>query len=154
MTVRFTTGIDVEAPIEAVFDLARDIDQHMRSMARYRERAVGGVTSGRIGLGETVSWRARHFGITWRMTSRITDLDAPFTFTDQQVSGPFKRFTHRHEFTETDGVTHLADIVEFDAPAGLIGRLVERLFMGRYIEKLMIERNASLKTEAEAAVTR
>jgi uncharacterized protein YndB with AHSA1/START domain len=54
----------IEAPIEQVFDLARDIDLHARSMAHTNERAVAGRTSGRIRQGETVTWRATHFGIT------------------------------------------------------------------------------------------
>src|SRR5215218_8887243 len=50
----------IAAPRERVFDLARSIDVHQRSLEHTRERAVGGRTSGLIGLGETVTWRARH----------------------------------------------------------------------------------------------
>lgn len=153
MTVRFTTGVDIAAPIGVVFDMARDISLHMAAMTRYRERAVSGVTEGPIGPGETVSWKARHFGITWRMTSLIVECDPPTLFTDEQVRGPFKRFTHRHEFAEIDGGTRIVDRVEFDAPAGPIGRLVERLVLGRHIQRLIEERNAHLKGHAEAAVT-
>ena len=154
MTVRFTTGIDVAAPIDAVFDMARDITLHMAAMTRYRERAVDGVTEGPIGLGETVSWKARHFGITWRMTSLITECEPPGRFTDQQVRGPFKRFSHQHEFIATDDGTTIVDHVEFDAPAGPLGRLVERLVLGRYIQRLIDERNAHLKAHAEAVASR
>jgi hypothetical protein len=41
------------------------------------ERAVGGVTSGIMKLGDTVTWRARHFGIVFRMTSAITEYQYP-----------------------------------------------------------------------------
>jgi uncharacterized protein YndB with AHSA1/START domain len=53
---------EIAAPIERVFDLARNIDFHQRSTAHTRERAVGGRTSGLVGLSETVTWRARHLG--------------------------------------------------------------------------------------------
>jgi hypothetical protein len=46
-----------------VFDLSTDLDLHQASMRRSRERAVAGRTSGQIGLGESVTWRARHLGV-------------------------------------------------------------------------------------------
>ncbi|NJM41916.1 MAG: hypothetical protein HC853_14760 [Anaerolineae bacterium] len=36
-------------------------------------RAIAGVTSGLIGLGQEVTWRARHFGIWQSLTVRITE---------------------------------------------------------------------------------
>ncbi len=72
-------------------------------MAHTNERAVAGRTSGRIGLGETVTWRARHFGITWSLTSRIVVADAPTRFVDEQVRGPFRSFRHEHRFEASGG---------------------------------------------------
>ena len=43
--------MDVAAPIERCFDLARDVDLHVRSMTISGESAISGVTSGRIGPG-------------------------------------------------------------------------------------------------------
>ena len=80
---------EIAAPIEQVFDLARDLDFHMRSMAHTHERAIAGRTSGRIELGESVTWRARHLGRTWSLTSEIVELDAPTRFVDRQTAGPF-----------------------------------------------------------------
>ena len=56
---------DIRAPIERVFDLSLSIDMHKASMAGSGETAVAGVTSGLIGLGESVTWRARHFGVRY-----------------------------------------------------------------------------------------
>jgi hypothetical protein len=49
-----------------MFDLARSIDSHTRSQASSGERVVAGVTDGLIGLGQDVTWSARHFGIVFR----------------------------------------------------------------------------------------
>jgi hypothetical protein len=62
----------IQAPVEKCFDLARDVDLHVASTARTRERAVAGVTYGRLGPGDVVTWEAVHFGIAQRRTSRIT----------------------------------------------------------------------------------
>ena len=46
----------IAAPLERVFDLARSIDLHKKSMAESGEQAVGGITMGLINNGETVTW--------------------------------------------------------------------------------------------------
>lgn len=61
MTVEFECRESIAAPVEVVFDLSLDIGAHLASMAESGEQAIGGVTSGLIGLGETVTWRAKHF---------------------------------------------------------------------------------------------
>ncbi len=102
MTVEFEVTTRVAAPREVVFDLSLDVDAHTASLADSGERAVGGVTTGLIGLGEEVTWSAKHFGIRFTMTSRVTDLDRPRRFIDRQERGPFRRFDHEHVF-EADG---------------------------------------------------
>lgn len=149
MTVEFERVTWIEAPVEVVFDLALDIDAHLASMDDSGEQAVGGVTSGQIGLGETVTWRARHFGIPFTMTSRITAWERPNRFVDEQVRGPFRRFHHEHRFDADGESTLMTDRISFDAPLGPIGRLVERLVLGRYLPTLIEERGRYLKAEAE-----
>ena len=87
--IEITTVID--APIDRVFDLARSIDLHMSSTAKTGERAVAGVTSGLIGAGEHVTWRARHFGIWQSLTVRVEAFEPPVHFSDRQVRGAFKQ---------------------------------------------------------------
>lgn len=112
--------------MELVFDLSLDVDAHRASMSSSNERAIAGVTSGRIGLGETVTWRATHFGIPFIMTSRVTALERPHRFVDEQVRGPFQAFHHEHIFEPLDGATRMIDRIQFAAPVGPIGRLAER----------------------------
>lgn len=115
-------------------------------MAHSGEKAVSGVRSGLISLGEDVTWRAWHFGFPLRMTSRVTHLDAPDFFVDEQVRGPFRWFRHVHEFSE-DAETHdttMIDRIEFTAPCGPLGRLVEKLVLARYLRQLIERRNRYL----------
>jgi hypothetical protein len=88
----------IEAPVERCFDLARDIDLHMRSTQRTREVAIAGVTKGLINFGDEVTWEATHFSIRQRLTSRITAFDRPNHFRDSQASGASRRFDHDHRF--------------------------------------------------------
>ena len=72
MVVEFECRTRLPVDVQEAFDRSRSIDLHMSSMARSRERAVDGVTTGLIGEGGEVTWRAWHFGVPIRMTSRIT----------------------------------------------------------------------------------
>jgi ligand-binding SRPBCC domain-containing protein len=146
--LRLETRID--APIERVFDLARDIDLHARSMAATGEAAIAGRTSGRIEFGETVTWRARHFGRWWTLTSRITAADRPTRFADVQVAGPFRSFEHVHTFSDSPGGTLMVDDWEHTSPLGPLGWLADRLVLGRHMRRLLETRNAALKAAAEA----
>jgi len=130
------------------FDLALDIDAHMVSMVASDERAIDGVITGIIGLDETVTWRARHFGITWTMTVRISELDRPNRFVDRQHRGPFKEFVHEHTFVPVEGGTHVTDHVRFAAPLGPLGWFAEQLVLKRYIAKLIDARNDFMIAEA------
>jgi ligand-binding SRPBCC domain-containing protein len=144
MTVSFVCRTESALPAERLFDLARSIDLHLDSQEQSGERAVGGVTSGLIGEGQDVTWRARHFGIPLTMTSRITQFTFPSSFTDEQTRGPFKSFRHVHEFQSTPGGSIMTDRVEFTAPFGLLGRLAECLVLRRYLQRLIRERGRFL----------
>ena len=48
-----------------------------------------------------------------------------------------------------DGATVMIDHLEFDAPLGPIGRVVERIVLGTYLRKLIEERGTFLKRLAE-----
>lgn len=144
MTVSFECTTRTSTPKAQLFDLARSIDAHKDSMAQSREKAVAGVTSGLISLGEEVTWRAWHFGLPLRMTSRITHMQAPDYFIDEQVKGPFLRFRHIHEFSEDSDGTTMIDRIEFTAPFGPIGRVVEKLVLAGYMQKLIESRNHHL----------
>ncbi len=150
MIGRFEHEVTIDAPLEIVFDLSLDIDAHRASMVRSKERAIGGITTGQIGLGEEVTWRALHFGIPFTMTSRITELDRPHRFVDEQTRGPFRSFRHEHFFTRRDNRTVMTDRVEFQAPAGVVGVAVERVLLERYLRQLIATRGEFLKEQAEA----
>jgi ligand-binding SRPBCC domain-containing protein len=142
---------EIAASIETVFDLARNIEAHLGSMGKSRERAVGGVTTGLIGPGEQVTWRATHFGVPFTMTSEIVSMDIPTAFVDQQTRGPFRTFRHEHRFETVGAVTIMHDSIAFTSPFGPLGRLVDRLGLERYMTKIISERNVFLKEAAEKA---
>ena len=151
---KFRIVTEIAAPVEACFDLSRDIDFHSRSMAGTGERAVAGRTSGLIELGESVTWEARHLGVRQRLTSQITAFDRPAHFRDEMTRGAFRSFAHDHRFETRDGWTVMTDEVEFRSPFGPLGWLVDRLFLTGYLRRLLAGRAEAIKREAEAIARR
>ena len=148
VAIELTTRI--HAPIERCFDLSRSIDLHVASTAATSERAVAGVTSGLINLGEEVTWRAKHLGVWQEFTSAITALDRPNYFQDTMSRGAFRSFQHDHYFLETaDGSTEMKDVLRFQAPFPILGRLAEA-FLRPYLEKFLRERNDVIQAAAES----
>jgi len=149
MAVYFECLTTTDLSAQELFEKSLSIDAHTGSMVDSGEQAIAGVTSGQIGLGEQVTWKATHFGIPFRMTSEIVELSAPRQFTDQQVRGPFKKFRHEHIFFETAQGTVMVDKIHFEAPLGPLGWLAERLVLSWYMPKLIRVRNAYLVKDGQ-----
>ena len=145
--IELTTTINAQA--ETCFDVSRDLGLHQDSMEHTGERAVAGITEGLIELGEEVTWRARHWGIWWHLTSRITEFDFPVYFCDEMVKGPFKSMRHEHHFVETGGITHMRDLFLFESPFRPIGYWVDRWVLKPYMTLLLKRRNRFLKDQME-----
>ncbi len=147
--MRIEVRTEIAAPPETCFDLARDIDFHQRTMAGTSERAVAGVTSGLIGPGEEVTREARHLGIRHRLAVQIVEFDRPHHFRDCQVRGPFRRFDHVHRFKACGDRTNMIDEIEFAAPRGPIGPLLDRLVLAGHLRRLIVVRGEAIRDEAE-----
>jgi ligand-binding SRPBCC domain-containing protein len=145
-----TLQTSIRAPIDRCFDLARSIDFHQDSVSHTSERAVSGVTSGLIGLGEEVEWRARHFGLWLTMRVRITALNRPTYFQDTMVKGLFRYFKHDHTFKEETGATLMIDQLSFGAPIPLLGNIVDKLVLKKHLHQFLERRNQMLKSAAES----
>jgi ligand-binding SRPBCC domain-containing protein len=142
----------IRAPIERCFDLARTVEVHLAGNVHSGESAVAsaGVTSGLIGLGQRVTWRAKHFGVWQRLTSEITAMNQPTYFQDTMIDGIFRFMKHDHFFRSLSAdETEMKDVFRFVAPLPILGRVAEIVFLRRYMQGLLRERNAVLKQIAE-----
>ena len=147
-TIHLTTF--VAAPAERVFDLARSIDLHRKSMAHTAEEAIAGTTNGLIGLNESVTWKAKHLMKTRVLKSKVIAMERPLSFTDEMVSGDFKHLKHEHHFKKIENGTLMIDLLNFESPYGGLGRLVNQFYLTRYLKNLLEIRNRSIKEYAES----
>ncbi len=142
---------EIGATPEQCFDPSLSVDLHARSMSHTGERAIAGITTGLMGLGDTVTWEAKHLGVRQRLTVRITEYERPHQFVDEQVRGAFKSMRHVHEFVPVAGGTLMKDNFRYMVPLGGLGMLVDKLFLEGYMRKLLSARNECLKRAAETA---
>lgn len=149
MTLLRATTV-VHAPVELVFDLARDVDEHTAALAHTAERVVPpGRTSGRLEQGDLVCFRARHFGLPVSLCARVVELSRPERFVDEQVRGAFRSLRHTHTFAATGGGTLVTDVVEWTSPLGPLGMVADSLVLRRHLLGILTARNAHLKRRAE-----
>jgi ligand-binding SRPBCC domain-containing protein len=141
----------IAAPAPVCFDLARSVDAHVTSAQGTGERVVAGQRSGLLGLGAEVTWEGKHFGITQRLSSRITEFRPHSFFQDRMTKGAFRSLTHDHIFAPKDGGTLMTDLLSFQARCGPLGWVAERLFLAAHLRRFLIQRGIALKNMAEAA---
>jgi ligand-binding SRPBCC domain-containing protein len=147
-TIRLVTWI--AAPVERCYRLSLSVDLHVASAKSSGEVAVGGVTTGILGEGETVTFQGRHFGMKFRHTSKLV-VSRPHTyFRDVMVEGMFRHFEHDHHFAAMDDGTRVRDEVRFSAPMGPLGKLAEAALLRRHLTALLTNRNKVIKQVAES----
>ena len=142
----------VRADVEVVFDLSLDLDVELAAGRRLGVRAVAGRTSGRIGLGERVTWRLRLLGLVpVTHTSEIVVLERPGRFVDEMRAGAFAEFRHEHRFeVEGPGMTIMTDRMSWRSPLGPLGTAADALLVRRTLLGLLADRNAEIVRRAEA----
>ena len=146
-TIKITTHYF--APIETVFNTNRDIDIHQQSASKTKEVAIAGITSGLINKNETVAWKGKHFGVYLTHQSLISEMIFPTYFVDEQLKGQFKNFKHQHFFEQKENYVEVRDLLEYETPFGIFGKLFDKLLLKKHLTNFIIHRNAVLKDLAE-----
>lgn len=75
-------------------------------------------------------------GIPVNWVTEITHVREPFFFVDDQRSGPFKMWHHKHYFKPIPGGVLCEDVVHYRLPMGFPGRIMNRLVVREQLEKI------------------
>jgi ligand-binding SRPBCC domain-containing protein len=76
--------------------------------------------------------------------------ERPTHFADAMLRGAFHRMEHHHYFEPASGATIMRDVFTFQSPLGILGRVVDCLFIERYMRSFLIRRNRVIKATAES----
>jgi len=81
----------IAAPVERVFDLSRNLTVWKYVFNDRKEIFASGAGSNLIDKGETITLMVKHAGKTRSSMLRITNLQKPVSFTEEQVKGDLAR---------------------------------------------------------------
>ena len=98
--------------------------------------------------GQIIKYRIKAlplFSVYW--VTEILDVKEPFSFIDDQVTGPFKLWRHKHSFKEVEGGVEMTDEVSYDIPFGPLGLLAHWLFVGREVNGIFKHRFETLEKQ-------
>ena len=74
--------------------------------------------------GDRIRYRIRIFGISLGWTTLITRWEENVAFADLQERGPYRRWLHTHTFRAVKDGVEMQDVVDYQLPLGLLGRIV------------------------------
>jgi ligand-binding SRPBCC domain-containing protein len=147
-TIHLTTFI--AAPIERVFDLNRNLAIYRTLMQGRKEKFSSGAASNLVAHGETITFHVKHFGKTRLVTTRVTELQKHSSFVQEQVKGDLLHFRHEQYFKKVENGTIMIDMVNYDGPRDMIGKLMGKLYLKNYLEKFINKRNLVIQQYAES----
>jgi len=74
--------------------------------------------------------------IPMRWVTEITHVEENKYFIDEQRFGPYKFWHHLHRFEEKNGKLIMEDIVNYALPFGILGEIVNILFVGKKVREI------------------
>ena len=126
--------IVVPAPLPetfAFFEDPRNLARITPPWLHFRITTSGGIDMRR---GTVIRYQIRWLGIPISWTTTISEYDPPGVFVDEQSSGPYRFWRHRHTFEAVEDGTAVGDRVEYALPLGWAGRLAHALVVRRQLE--------------------
>jgi hypothetical protein len=134
--VIFERTTTIAAPLPRVFDFFAEPGNLARiTPPSTRFRIVAGPAR-RLRDGDRIEYAMRVFGLPFRWVSRIEAWRENESFADVQERGPYKSWRHTHTFREAAGGVEMHDVVEYELPFGILGRLVAGRLVQRELEKI------------------
>jgi ligand-binding SRPBCC domain-containing protein len=77
-----------------------------------------------MAAGTHIVYRIRWHYWPVRWVTEIQSWHPPSRFVDVQLRGPYRRWHHTHTFEAVAGGTLMRDVVQYELPFGLLGRLM------------------------------
>ena len=93
-----------------------------------------------MGKGSLIDYTVRIMGFPVRWTSLIAEYDPPHKFVDVQLKGPYSFWHHTHLFEKHPDGTLIKDIVHYCLQFGVLGNLIQVLFVKRQLSGIFTYR--------------
>ena len=91
--------------------------------------------------GLMIEYRVRPLlGIPMKWITEITHVKDYQFFVDEQRMGPYKIWHHEHHFTETNDGIEMTDIVSYELPMGILGKIAHPLVVEKKLNEIFAHR--------------
>jgi len=148
--VRFTASVVIRAPVEAVFAFHERPEALERLIPPWEPSTIVTPPSSLL-PGTVVEVDTRVGPIRHRVVAEHTEYEKNVRFVDEMRRGPFRRWRHEHRFEpHVDGCL-LTDAIEYEAPLGILGRLVDPFVVRPRLRKMFEYRHRVTKAVLETA---
>lgn len=109
-------------------------------------RIVENSHPGEMVEGQRIRYRIRIFPWIWvNWLTRITGVRHGESFIDEQLSGPYKHWKHRHHFRPVTGGVEITDEVTYALPFGRLGEWIHALYVRRELTRIFAHRRDVLE---------
>jgi ligand-binding SRPBCC domain-containing protein len=139
----FTSVQTFAFPLAAVFDaLARPANLPRLAPPELRLEVVAAPE--RLALGAVVAVKARRWGLTRRVVTRVIEFTEGAAVVEEQTEGPFPAW-RRKRLLEVDGAgTRVTEAVEYEPPGGMLGRVLTAVAVEAELTKAYAFREKAL----------
>ena len=93
-----------------------------------------------MGPGRIIDYQIYLLGIPIHWRTLITDYNPPNMFIDQQIKGPYNMWHHTHTFHKVEGGVEIKDKVVYSIPFGILGRILNYLWIRIDLENIFVHR--------------
>jgi ligand-binding SRPBCC domain-containing protein len=125
----------IDAPIDATFAFfSKPANLGVITPAAMQFSIPGEVPP--MAAGTVIDYRVRVGPLPVRWRTRITKWEPGRGFVDLQENGPYRFWWHEHTFRPDGPRTVMEDRVYYTPPFGLVGRMVNRLFIQSALRKI------------------
>jgi coenzyme Q-binding protein COQ10 len=136
-------SVTINSPIEKVFDAVAEPEK----MAHYVVSTLVGFTGTPGELGSYAEWLYPVAGMKIRGKTIVSEVDKPRRLA-QEMSGTMKG--KWIWVLEQDGQAVKVDFcLEYIVPGGILGKIADKLFLGKMNQKTMVKTMQGLKTYCE-----
>jgi ligand-binding SRPBCC domain-containing protein len=116
---------------------------------RIKEDIVAGCTSGLIGPNQHTLMEAKVAGIRISTEMKLTHYAPPFYFSYEIVNSVFESVVHEYYFYDLKEETVMVDNFYFETRFGILGEILNFLFLKRFLVKAIQQRDEILREYAE-----
>jgi len=103
-----------------------------------------------VRAGTRISYRLRLNGIPLTWESVISRFEENVLFVDEQIEGPFRAWTHRHEFESLGDRTRLTDRVTYQVRGGPLVNLLAAWIVTPGLHQMFRHRHRVTRQQCEA----